>query len=207
MRPAINGVVTCCAIALLGGLSGCSQRVALFNGHNLDGWHPVLENNADPATVWSVEDGVLHCTGTPNGYIRTVGDYSNYQLHLEWRWTDKPTNSGVLLHVTGEDKLWPRCIEAQLKDQNAGDFYAMGGAGFKQLQDGSRLEKRHASNERQPGEWNTYDILCDGDTIVLYVNGLQQNQATGTNISAGAIGLQSEGSPIEFRNIYLQPIR
>ncbi len=209
MRPTTKqSRILFCMAGLLFVLSGCSQQTALFNGRNLDGWRPVLADpDADPSAVWLIQDGVLHCTGVPNGYILTQEDYSDYQLHVEWRWTDKPTNSGVLLHVTGEDKIWPKCIEAQLMYQNAGDFYAIGGPSFTELKDGRRLEKRHPSNETPPGEWNTYDIICAGDTITLYVNGLLQNQATGTSVSRGKIGLQSEGSPIEFRNITLTPIR
>ncbi len=198
----------CSFFVMLFVLSGCSQNIALLNGKNLDGWKPVLSNSdADPADVWSVKDGVLRCEGTPNGYIRTASHYSNYKLHLEWRWTDKPTNSGILLHITGEDKIWPNCIEAQLMYQNAGDFYAIGGTGFNELKEGNRLEKKYATNETEPGQWNTYDIVCIDHTITLHVNGLLQNQASGTSINSGMIGLQSEGSPIEFRNIILTPIK
>ena len=209
MRPTIKSLtVLCCAVALLSVLSGCSQRTALIR-QNLDGWVPVLATaDANPADVWSIQDGVLRCEGKPNGYLRTAKDYSNYKLHLEWRWTEKPTNSGVLLHISGEDKVWPACIEAQLMYQNAGDFYAIGGPRFKELaQDSTHLAKRHPMNETKPGEWNRYDIICDDHTITLYVNGLLQNEATGTSVNSGKIGLQSEGSPIEFRNIYIQPIR
>ena len=195
-----------CIFILLLLLSGCSQKIALFNGQNLDGWTPVLADpDTDPATVWSVQDGILRCEGSLNGYIRTQQDYSDYALHVEWRWSNKPTNSGVLLHISGPDNIWPKCIEAQLMYQNAGDFYAIGGTGFEELQGGNHLAKKHETNEKQPGQWNSYDILCVNGTITLYVNGLLQNTATETTVNSGKIGLQSEGSPIEFRNIYLQP--
>lgn len=189
-------------------LSGCSRTVTLFNGENLDGWKPVLKDaSVDPATVWSAQDGVLRCEGAPFGYIRTTEAYSNYKLHVEWRWVEKPTNSGILLHITGPDQIWPQCIEAQLKYQNAGDFYAIGGTGFAELKDGLQLPKKHDSNENAPGQWNTYDILCQDDTITLSVNGLLQNAATQTTVNVGTIGLQSEGSPIEFRNITLTSLK
>ncbi len=207
MRSNMQTAAVLCCLLTLAVLSGCSGKTALFNGQNLDGWVPVLADpSADPAAVWSVQDGVLRCDGKPNGYIRTEQTYSDYRLHLEWRWPEKPTNSGVLLHITGPDKLWPTCIEAQLMYQNAGDFYAIGGTEFKQLQSGRRLAKQHDTNETEPGQWNTYDIVCRDNTITLTVNGLVQNRATETSVSAGPIGLQSEGSPIEFRNIYLEPL-
>jgi hypothetical protein len=42
--------------------------------------------------------------------------------------------------------------------------------------------------------------------VRLTVNGLLQNEGTDANPSSGPICLQSEGSPIEFRNVYLEPL-
>jgi hypothetical protein len=103
--------------------SGCSSKTRLWNGKDFSGWKlHVDDKTVDVDSVWSVTDGVIHCKGVPNGYIRTLKDYSNYKLHLEWRWAEKPTNSGVLLHASGPDKVWPKCIESQLQAGNAGDF-------------------------------------------------------------------------------------
>ena len=189
-------------------LSGCGQQTKLFNGQDIDGWEPFLADpDVNPASVWSVKNGVLRCEGKPNGYILTADDYSNYKLHVEWRWPEKPTNSGILLHTTGENKIWPATIEAQLKYQNAGDFIALSGTGFQELKKGRVLAKKHETNEKQPGQWNVYDIICKDDTIKLYINGLLQNSATGTSVNSGKIGLQSEGSPIEFRNVTITPLK
>jgi len=189
-------------------LSGCSRTVTLFNGKNLDGWEPFLKDaSADPSTVWSAKDGVLRCEGNPFGYIRTTEAYSNYNLHVEWRWAEKPTNSGVLLHITGPNKIWPQCIEAQLQNQNAGDFIAIGGSSFAEKKAKNRVPKLHDTNEKEAGQWNSYDITCKADTITLVVNGLLQNTATKTSLTSGPIALQSEGSPIEFRNVTLTPLK
>ena len=67
-------------------------------------------------------------------------------------------------------------------------------------------KKEHPSNEKPAGQWNSYDIVCDGGKVTLYVNGLLQNEGIDANPSYGPICLQSEGSPIEFRNIYLEPV-
>ncbi|HQE76458.1 MAG TPA: DUF1080 domain-containing protein, partial [Candidatus Hydrogenedentes bacterium] len=64
--------------------------------------------------------------------------------------------------------------------------------------------RQNPSSEKKPGEWNTYEITCKGDTLELRVNGQLQNKATGMQVPAkGYIGLQSEGGPIMFRNIKL----
>ena len=150
--------------------------------------------------------------GKPAGYIRTVESYTDYKLHLEWRWPQKPGNSGVLLHRAGIDRVWPRCVEAQLQHESAGDFWllnhSMINVDGKQIgpKDYANAKKKHPANEKSLGQWNSYDIVCHGKTVTLYVNGLLQNKGTGSNPSHGPICLQSEGSPIEFRNIYLEPI-
>ncbi|NLF58841.1 MAG: DUF1080 domain-containing protein, partial [Candidatus Hydrogenedens sp.] len=62
------------------------------------------------------------------------------------------------------------------------------------------------SSEKPLGEWNQYKVVCKGDTIELYINGTLQNRATGCTVTSGIIGLQSEGTPIEFRNIHIEPM-
>ena len=193
---------------------GCTvqQKAALWNGKDFAGWKLfVPKEDVDVRDVWSIRDGVIHCKGKPHGYMRTEADYSEYKLHVEWRWAEKPTNSGVLLHMSGPDKVWPKCIEAQLMHQKAGDFWLIGRTAV--TVDGKRIEspgrptnvpKKQPSSEKPPGQWNNYDIICQGDTITLYVNDVLQNEGTKASETSGRICLQSEGSPIEFRNIYIE---
>jgi len=196
-----------------------TKRIDLFNGKDLTGWirfSPDDKQGPDKQwtvdKVWSVADGVIRCTGVPNGYIRTTEDYADYKLHLQWRWTGEPTNSGVLLHKAGIDRVWPTCVEAQLKHQEAGDFWLLSHStievGGQQIgpKAFANAKKQHPSNEKPPGEWNTYDIVCDGGRVTLTVNGQVQNEGTEATPSSGPICLQSEGSPIEFRNITLEPL-
>ena len=144
--------------------------------------------------------------------MRTEAKYENYKLHLEWRWAAEPTNSGVLLHASGTEKVWPRCVECQLKAGSAGDFVLINGTGVtvdgRDMQDVNKqfvgVGKKQASSEKPVGQWNTYDIECKGDTIRCSVNGVLQNEGTNATDTAGWICLQSEGSPIEFRNIYIE---
>lgn len=185
------------------------DAVALFNGYDLSGWKLFIpDKDVDTATVWSVCDGVVHCTGITDGYMRTEKEYNNFRLRFQWRWVGKPGNSGLLLHISGADEVWPKCIEAQLKTENAGDFYCMGGTDLKERVDKSsrRVVKKHESNERPQGEWNTYEVICKGDTIRLYINGLLQNEGTEATVTRGYIGFQSEGAPIQFRNIILESL-
>jgi len=185
------------------------EAIVLFNGKDFTGWVKFLsDKKADVDKVWTVRGGVIHCLGRPAGYIRTEKPYANYKLHLEWRWAAKPTNSGVLVHKQGPDRVWPKCIECQLMHRNAGDFWIIGGSTMKV--DGvvkkGHARKKQPCNEKKPGEWNSYDIVCDGASVKPSINGLLQNEGTESSVSSGYICLQSEGSPIEFRNITLEPL-
>jgi len=60
-------------------------------------------------------------------------------------------------------------------------------------------------NEKAPGEWNKYEITLKGGDLTLLVNGEKVNEATGLDIVAGKIGLQSEGGEIHFRTVRLIP--
>jgi hypothetical protein len=218
-RMSVTLVITAILLSTMSGcrqdLSGSQQKIILWNGKDFTGWKLYIpDENINVNDIWSVRNGVVHCTGKPNGYMRTKNKYANYRLHLEWRWPGEPTNSGVLLHASGEDHVWPKCIECQLKAGSAGDLVLMGGAGItvdgKDMQNAEKrfvvIPKKQQSSEKPAGQWNTYDIHCDKDTIRCYVNGVLQNEGTAATITTGWICLQSEGGPIEFRNIYIQPL-
>ena len=210
--------------ALLLGLSlavlSCSteNKIELFNGQDLDNWNIIVDSeDGEPKDLFYVEDGLMNTLGDPFGYIRTKESYSNYKLHVEWRWTEEPSNSGVLLNVQGKDMIFPHCVEAQLMHGKAGDFVLMGKGAAITVKDSTYLvtseEKRYLaipkfeeSSEKPAGEWNTYDITSKDGTLELVVNGVLQNKGTGMSLTEGNIALQSEGGPMQFRNIYLQPL-
>jgi hypothetical protein len=185
-------------------------RTTLWNGTDLAGWTVYVNDAAvDPKTVWKTADGVLGLATKASGYVKTEKVFSNYHLHVEWRWPkDAPanTNSGVLLHVHGPDAVWPLCFEAQLKTGNAGQVVGMG----LDIPDApldnkrKRAPKFAESSEKPLGEWNTYEIFARNDTIEVFVNGVRQNRVDKLPVSAGQIALQMEGFPIEFRNVWLE---
>jgi hypothetical protein len=184
-----------------------TNTVQLFNGKDLNDWAFKLKDNSiDPSTVFTVSNGVIHIKGSPFGYMRTKVIYSDYRLHVEWRWTSEATNSGVFVHAQLPDSIWLRCVECQLKAGNAGDFVCMNGSDMDEKTDKSKpfVSKLAASSEKPTGEWNTMEVLCEANRIEVYVNGVLQNKGTNVNLSKGYICLQSEGKDIEFRNVFLK---
>ena len=201
-------------------LSSCNteNKIELFNGENLDNWDIYVDSpDVAPDELFWVEEGVIHTAGVPNGYIRTKDSYHNYKLHVEWKWPEKPTNSGVLLNVQGKEMIWPLCTECQLMHEKAGDIVLIGKSSGITIKDTTYLvtseENRYkvipkfeAVSEKPAGEWNSYDITLKDAAIEVLVNGVLQNSGSGITLSGGNIALQSEGSPIQFRNVYLIPL-
>jgi len=197
------------------------ESVALFNGKDLTGWtFDVKDENATMAEIWQIFDGVLHCRGNPAGVLRTEKEYGNYVLELEWRWPERGGNNGVLVH-TGEPRvlgIWPRSLEVQLQSKHAGDFWDIGTTCDVPNEDarrnGRRVQNLTEDSEKPLGEWNKYRIICKDDTVTVYVNGEKVNECTNLRdaktdkpLTSGAICLQSEGTPIDYRNVKLTPLK
>jgi hypothetical protein len=185
------------------------EKEYLFNNKDFSGWDFFLADSTKKLSdVWSVKDSVIHCKGKPFGYLYTKKEYESFKLHVEWRWPGEAGNSGIFLFITGKHKQWPSTVEAQLWSGNAGDLVTLGGAQLEEITDEEDivLEKRNESTEKEPGKWNTYEIICKGNKMDVLVNDILQNAATVTTGTKGNIGLQSEGAPIEFRNIYIEKL-
>jgi hypothetical protein len=222
-----RGVVFVAALVLLAAAAWGSHLdaaaadegvVKLFNGKDLTGWVRYVDprSKADPDKIWTIEDGMIRCEGSVLGYIRTEKEYGDYLLRLQWRWGTKVTsdrNSGVFVHVSGPDKIWPKGVEAQLFTGHAGDFWLVDG--FKLQVDPARRDPRAANHyfrmkdhvEKPIGEWNQYEILCKEGVIKLTVNGEVVNEGRHAEAMRGKILLQSEGAEIFFRDIELTPLK
>ena len=209
MRNSILGIAMMLSAIVCSCDEGYSKK-ELFNGENLEGWTCVLDEKTDVPTseVYGVKDGNIHIAGNPFGYMRTDKKYSNYKLHVEWRWVGEGTNSGLFLHVQDGDKLWPNAIECQLCNGKAGDFVMLGGSKISEIECVGQfpIKDRIGNFEKPIGEWNIAEVVCQGNSITVSINGQLQNQAT-SETSEGYIALQSEGGPIEFRNVYLEELK
>lgn len=205
------------AAVILAGCTTTGPREILFNGKDLTGWTIFAgDSSVAPENFFYVKDGVIETPGVPNGYLRTTGTFSDYNLHIEWRYTEEPTNSGIFLHTNGPDKLWPAHFQCQLKHKDAGDFIVQD-VGLSALVRDSLyvstssikplVPKLTSSSEVLPGEWNSADIVCSGDSIQITINGVLQNVASRVSLTSGGIGLQAEGSAIQFRNIWIEKIK
>jgi hypothetical protein len=156
----------------------------------------------------TIRDGEVRVSGKPDGYFATKNSFKNYVLRFEWRY-ERPDglkadaafrgNSGLLLHIK-EHKVWPESIEVQLMNADAGNTFGIPPAKFRGKKDAA-AQKRAI---KPVGEWNAVEVTCHEGSIVVVFNGVEVARGSGAEPDHGAIGWQSEGSPIRFRKIELK---
>jgi Domain of Unknown Function (DUF1080) len=206
-----------------------AEPIALFNGKNLEGWYadvPAADGKEDKNPSFIVRDGLLVSLGSPGGHLITDKQFSDYKLTVEYRFSAKPGNCGVLVHASKPRALYemfPQSIEVQMAHKSAGDFWCIqenievpdmekrrphkegqkfGGA----KEDARRIVNLTDDSEKPLGEWNTMTIEAKGGEIIVHVNGDLVNHGTNATATKGKIALQAEGSEVEFRKVELTPL-
>ncbi len=190
----------------------------LFNGKNLDGW---INVNCAPET-WSAKDGVIYCTGKPIGELRTTRQYENFVLELEWRHLKSGGNAGVFVWagpIGAKGVPFLRAVEVQVLDHGYitpslnksytthGDIFPIHGSKMKPFgpSNGMRSFPSEKHSKGSP-EWNHYRIECNNGTVWLWVNGHKVSGGEDCDWRKGYIALESEGSPVEFRNLRVKEL-
>jgi hypothetical protein len=198
------------------------QFVDLFNGKNLAGW--VNVNTAED--TWKVRDGVLICSGHPIGVMRTVKQYENFVLHIEWMHMEAGGNSGVFVWSDAQPdprSRLPNGVEVQMLELEwpnlnkvngvtppiayvHGELFGVGGV--KTTPDNPRGERSMSVENRckGKGEWNTYAVVAVDGVIKLSVNGKVVNGISHATQKKGYLCLESEGAEIHFRNIRIMEL-
>ena len=188
----------------------------LFNGRDLAGWTNV---NCAPNT-WSVRDDLIVSTGIPTGVLRTLREYENFILELDWKHIVAGGNAGLFVHsgalpVRGQP--FTKAIEIQILARDHpegiatghGDVFSIQGATFVPDRPHPRGWLRCLPSERRArpaGEWNHYRVECRDGRVKLAVNGKEVSGGYDCNPRKGFICLESEGSECHFRNVRIQEI-
>ena len=190
--------------------------------------------NCEPDT-WTWTNGMVHCTGKPIGVIRTIKLHTNFELVAQWRHLQSGGNSGIFVWATpesikaleqGKGRL-PTGIEVQVLDHGYteqyekqskkkadwfttnGDVFAVGKSVLKPFAptspNGSRSFPRKDLS-RGVGEWNHYYVRAINGELRLWVNGEEVSGGSGAEPRTGYLCMESEGSPVEFKNIRIREL-
>jgi len=187
--------------------SGTTGWVNIMPDESFSQWTRVAippEKAMDPNSQWSVDKAhaVIICEGNHGHewlrYDREIGDFV---LHVEWRFTKgeglKGYNSGVFVRNDANGRVWH---QAQVGAGNDGYIFGQTLIGGKLSE--MKFSPKPATNHiKPPGEWNTYEVRCQGPKITLFVNGERSAEFAAPEVPKGYLGLEAEGFRIEFRNI------
>ena len=186
------------------------------------------------ADTWSWKDGLLTCTGKPIGVMRSRQMFTNFEYVVEWRHLRSAGNSGTFVWVPEEalkdlkpDTLPKFGIEVQMLDHGYkeqyeksggkkgdwfttnGDIFAVGNSKLNPFPplspNGSRSFPRK-NLSKGFGEWNHYYVRAINGEVRLWVNGEEVSGGNGAEPRTGYLCLESEGSPIEFKNIRIREL-
>ena len=189
--------------------------------------------NGDPDT-WTWKEDVLYCTGQPIGVMRTQKEFTNFELVAQWRHLKSAGNSGIFVWASADalkdlprGKLPPGGIEVQILDHGFaqeyekstgkkgdffttnGDVFAVGTSKMTPFPPTSPNGKRSFPRKnlsRGVGEWNHYYVRGINGEVRLWVNGEEVSGGSGCEPRSGYLCLESEGSPIEFREIRVREL-
>jgi hypothetical protein len=189
--------------------------------------------NCDEDT-WAWKEDVIQCTGKPVGVIQSKKPYKNFELVVQWRHLKSAGNSGIFVWATedslarlkrGEGRL-PKGIECQVLDHGYAEHYEKRhkkkpdwfttngdvfpvGVKMKPFPPVSPNGSRSFPSKnlsKGVGEWNHYYIRCINGEVRLWVNGEEVSGGTECQPSEGFLCLESEGSPVEFKNLRIREL-
>ena len=226
MKFLILGVFAATALSSASRCASEREPKSLFNGRDLSGWEVDVpaDSNVRVRNPFVVRNGLLVSLGEPRGHLLTDASYRDYRLEVEYRFSATPGNAGVLVHASTPRalyKMFPRSIEVQMESGNAGDFWCIledihvpdmearrGPRAEWGTTEGKlrRIRNLTDNSEKPVGEWNTMVIEAVGRSIKVWVNGDLVNDGSDATADHGRIALQSEGSEVEFRKLWLTPV-
>ncbi|TWP54149.1 DUF1080 domain-containing protein [Lentzea tibetensis] len=133
----------------------------------------------------------------------------SYSLKLDWKMRGD-SNSGVFLGFPASTDPWSAVdngYEVQIDATDSPDRTTGAVYGFKSADVAAR---DRALNP--PGEWNTFELLVQGERLQVFLNGVRVNDFTNTDparsLVSGHIGIQNHGDrdEVAFRNVRLRAI-
>jgi hypothetical protein len=178
----------------------------LGNGKDLSGFDLI----GTTESTWTVDGDVIKCSGKPNGDCVTKKSYKNFVLRFDFKYV-RPEgledeskfrgNSGYLIYITGEQKVWPKCIEVQGMNLNVGQILFVSGYPKVKAMDYPEARKKAL---KPVGQWNSMEIISKDGALTAILDGAKVAECEAGEIKEGSIGFQSEGAEIHFRKLRIK---
>ena len=201
---------------------------ALFNGHDLTGWHglnphsvaklqgekksaKLTQERADFPKHWSVQGDELVNPGT-GPYATTDQEFGDLELLLEYKTVAK-ADSGIYLRGTPQIQIWDKnqAFDAKKADRKP----HLGSGGLFNNTPGTPGRDPLVVADRPFGEWNQFRIRQVAARTWVWLNGqLVVDGAVMENYwdrklplpAKGPIMLQTHGGEIRWRNVFVREI-
>ncbi len=208
----VAGVVVACSLASVSVLpAGEDGWVSLFNGKDLEGWEQI-----NGKAKYEAKDGTIVGTSvpnSPNSFLCTKKHYGDFELEFDVK-CDKELNSGVQIRSeSSKDYQNGRVHGYQVE-------IAVGGYSGGIYDEARRAKFLNASGPTdeirkllKENEWNHYRVICKGDHIQAWVNGVKVTDLHDSMTKSGFIGLQVHGVgprteplKVQWRNLRLREL-
>jgi len=161
-------------------------------------------------TTWTEQQDRLISTGQPRGYLYTKDSFQNFTLRLDYKFprpanlTDESKfkgNTGFLVYITGEAKIWPLCLEVQGKHVQMAAIKENGGAEPPVVKDD---EVARQAARKSVGLWNSLEVVSKDGALSVSLNGTPISSSEPNFLSSGSIGIQAEDFPFEVRRMRIR---
>jgi hypothetical protein len=195
--------------------------VVLFDGKNLNAWANKKGKDwlvEDGPAPWKIVDGTLEVVPGTGGGIISHEKFGDCRLHVEFRTLGAPSNSGVFVQTRYEANI----------NESYGKLEGTPNGGFDNCLPKEAAPKVRAT--RPPLAWQTFDIEFTAPrfdaagnktapaTATLLLNGVKLYERQALELPHGAAGrlgeaatgpvmLQEHGMPVQFRNIWILPVK
>jgi len=205
---------------------------SLFDGQNLSGWRGEKGDysphtqatltpeqlsemqtqwNADRDMHWSVDKDKHEIVSDGHGvFLATDKNYGDFELYVDWLMVNHNGDSGIYLRGYPQVQIWDVDNPREVKNG------APRGSGALWNDNPDNPGKWPLVKADNPvGSWNTFHVKMIGSKVWVWFNDKQTVDGAVLDnyfdrsipvLATGPVELQTHGSEIRFRNIYIREI-
>jgi hypothetical protein len=207
--------------------------VSLFDGKDLSGWvgrqgtyspyeqakltadqlaAKKAEWNKDRDAHWSVDAAKGEIVSDGHGvHLATAKDYGDFEMYVDWLMVSPNGDSGIYLRSFPQVQIWDPSNPREVAN---GVEKGSGALWNNNPDNPGKFPLVKADNP--VGQWNTLRVKMVGTKVWIWLNGKQTVDGqvldnyfdrTQPVLARGPLELQTHGSEIRFRNIFIKELK